>query len=89
MPVCVPIKDMRDTAKFAELVETAPGPVTVTKNGYSKFVVMRAADYDALANVQALTHLRERMAVAERERAEHAGRDFSEFMDEIEARHGI
>lgn len=25
MPVCVPIKDMRDTAKFAELVETAPG----------------------------------------------------------------
>ena len=48
MPVCVPIKDMRDTAKFSELVETTPGPVTVTKNGYSKFVVLRSEDYDLM-----------------------------------------
>ena len=39
MPVCVPIKDMRDTAKFSELVETTTGPVTVTKNGYSKILL--------------------------------------------------
>ena len=50
MPICVPIKDMKDTAKFARLVEEANGPVTVTKNGYDAFVVMRSADYDRLAN---------------------------------------
>lgn len=49
MPVCVPIKDMRDTAKFSELVESTPGPITVTKNGYSKFVVMRSVDYDRMS----------------------------------------
>lgn len=53
MPVCVPIKDMRDTAKFSELVETTPGPVTVTKNGYSKFVVLRSEDYDLMVQEQA------------------------------------
>lgn len=53
MPVCVPIKDMRDTAKFSELVETTTGPVTVTKNGYSKFVVLRSEDYDLMVQEQA------------------------------------
>lgn len=53
MPVCVPIKDMRDTAKFSELVETTAGPVTVTKNGYSKFVVLRSEDYDLMVQEQA------------------------------------
>ena len=51
MPVCVPIKDMRDTAKFSELVETTTGPVTVTKNGYSKFVVLRSEDYDLMVQL--------------------------------------
>ena len=57
------------------MVEKAAGPVTVTKNGYSKFVVMRAADYDAMAEENALARLMTRMETAERERAEHAGRD--------------
>ena len=48
MPVCVPVKDMRDTSRFAELVESSAGPVTVTKNGYSKFVVMRSEEYDRM-----------------------------------------
>ena len=34
MPVCVPVRDMRDTAGFTELVERE-GDVTVTKNGYA------------------------------------------------------
>ena len=34
MPVCVPVRDMKDTAAFASLVERERD-VTVTRNGYS------------------------------------------------------
>ena len=38
MSLCVPIKDLRDTAAFDEMVSTSPTPVIVTKNGYDRFV---------------------------------------------------
>ena len=40
MPYCVPIKDMKDTASFTELVKNSDHPVFVTKNGREEFVVM-------------------------------------------------
>lgn len=48
MPICVPVRDMRDTAAFLRLVEESPQPITVTKNGYDACVVMRSSDYDSL-----------------------------------------
>ena len=69
MPVCVPVKDMKDTAAFARTVESAPGPVTVTRNGYDAFVVMRTDDYESMQQ-GAGGHLLARAAQAERECAE-------------------
>lgn len=89
MPVCVPIKDMRDTAAFTKLVEDTPEPVTVTKNGYSKFVVMRSDDYDALVSAQAQAHLMARIAVAERERKEGNYLDALDALDNLEAKYGL
>lgn len=89
MPVCVPIKDMRDTAKFSELVETTAGPVIVTKNGYSKFVVLRSEDYDLMVQEQAKARLMARIAVAERERAVGTARDAFEALDDLEAKYGL
>ena len=89
MPVCVPIKDMRDTAKFSELVESAAGPVTVTKNGYDQFVVMRSDDYEALRLSEAKARLMARMALAERERAQGMAADAFESLDRIEAKYGL
>ena len=89
MPVCVPMKDMRDTAKFSELVETTTGPVTVTKNGYSKFVVLRSEDYDLMVQEQAKARLMARIAVAERERAAGTARDAFEALDDLEAKYGL
>lgn len=89
MPVCVPIKDMRDTAAFSNLVEKTPEPVTVTKNGYSKFVVMRSEDYDALVNAQAQAHLMARIAIAERERKEGSHVDAIESLNALEAKYGL
>ena len=52
MPKCVPIKDIRDTAAFSELVEKSPEPITVTKNGYDQFVVIRSACWSPNVSVQ-------------------------------------
>ncbi len=89
MPVCVPIKDMRDTARFSELVESTPGPVTVTKNGYSKFVVLKSEDYDLMVQESAKARLMSRIAVAERERAAGLGRDAYEALSELESKYGL
>lgn len=89
MPVCVPITDLRDTASFAELVESSPTPITVTKNGYSKFVVMRSEDYDLMEEECAKARLMSRIALAERERAEGVSRDAFESLDAIETKYGL
>ena len=92
MPICVPIKDMKDTAKFARLVEEANGPVTVTKNGYDAFVVMRSADYDRLTNrdmEDAKQKLLDRIALAEQEIAEGKYVDYEVATKELRAKYGL
>lgn len=89
MPVCVPIRDMKDTARFSELVERAEGPVTVTKNGYEAFVVMRPEEYDALCDAAASAHLMERIAAAENDYASGRVTKGSEWIDELAASYGL
>ena len=92
MPVCVPIKDLKDTAKFARTVEEAPGPVIVTRNGYDAFVVMRSADYDAMLSDRdeaAKQKLLARIALAEKEKAEGKYTDGPEAFAELRERYGL
>lgn len=48
MTVCVPIKEMKNTAAFSDLVESSVDPIIVTKNGFEKFAVMTMEQLDAL-----------------------------------------
>ena len=89
MPTCVPIEDMRDTAAFARMVETAPGSVTVTKNGYDQFVVIRSRDYDDLRDSEARARIMERMLLAERERVEGRHVDTAVSLAELRSRYGL
>ena len=89
MTTCVPIKDMRNTVAFTELVETSPAPITVTKNGYDLFVVMTTEQYAQLLETEARNKLLERILIAERERAAHDCRDAREHLAEMRARHGL
>lgn len=40
MPSCVPIRQIRDTKNFSEMVEGSKEPVIVTKDGRCSFVSM-------------------------------------------------
>lgn len=70
MATCVPIKDLRDTAAFDAMVEASPTPITVTKNGYDRFVCVKSADFNRWEQADARAALLERIMIAERERSE-------------------
>lgn len=89
MPKCVPIKDLRDTAAFDELVMTSPEPVTVTKNGYDRFTCVRSDEFRQWEASEAKARLLERMLMSERERSAGVSRDAYEALDEIRAKYGL
>lgn len=89
MPACVPIKDLRDTAAFDELVTSSPSPIIVTKNGYDRFVCVKSDDFARLEQADARVRLLERMMVAERERSGGAGSDALEATRSLRAKHGL
>lgn len=89
MPVCVPIKDMRDTAAFSQLIEKSAEPVIVTKNGYDQFVVIKSRDFDKLKQAAAKAHLMERLAQAEAERSAGMTLDAYASIDEIAQQYGL
>ena len=89
MAICVPVKEMKDTAAFARLVDDASGPITVTRNGYDVFVVMRSEDYEAMQEEIAKTKLLARIAQAENEYATAAYSDGRQVLSEIREKHGL
>ena len=89
MATCVPIKNLRDTAAFLELVRTSPEPITVTKNGYDEFVAIRSDDYADMRRAESYYKLMARMAVAEQESVRGLGRDAFEALEDLGARHGL
>lgn len=89
MPTCMPIKDMKDTAAFARSIEEASGPVTITKNGYDAFVVMKTADYEAMQQELAKARLLARVAQAEHEYATGQYSDGDEFIASMKAKYDL
>jgi len=89
MATCVPIRDMKDTAKFAELVERTPEPITVTKNGYDAFVVMRSKDFEAMHEAYAKEQLLAIIAQAETDLAAGNYADGKKFTTKVRAQYGI
>lgn len=89
MPMCVPIKELKDTAAFTKTVNEAPGPITITKNGYDEFVVMRSGDYEAMQLELAKTKLMNRIARAEHEYATGQYSDGEEFFRSLREKYGL
>lgn len=85
MPTCVPIKDMKDTAAFTRKVEESDGPITVTRNGYDAFVVMRSGEYEAMQEELAKARLITRITLAEHEYATGQYSDGAAFTTSVRA----
>ena len=88
MTTCVPVRDMKSTADFVNLVERE-GSVTVTKNGYSAIHCLRDSEYKLLQEEQAKARLLSRMILAEREIAAGDAVDYDEFAAALKAEYGL
>ena len=89
MPLCVPIKDLRNTAAFDEMVSTSPTPIVVTKNGYDRFVCVKSSDFSRWEQAEARARLLERIMVSERERVEGKNVDAFEAIESLREKHGL
>lgn len=89
MPTCVPIREIRDTAAFADRVASSHEPIFVTRNGKDAFVAISGSSYDELARAKAESRLLERMLLAEEERAVGVTTDFFADLEELGAKHGL
>lgn len=89
MSQCVPIKDLRDTAAFDEMVTSSPTPIIVTKNGYDRFVCVKSSDFNRWEQAEARARLLERIMIAERERAESKVVDAFEATESLREKYGL
>lgn len=81
MPVCVPIRDVKDTTKFIEVLDGAGSPVIVTRNGCEAFVAMTPDVYNGMRFEAAKANLYERLAIAERQRENGEFVDGEDFLE--------
>lgn len=82
MSVCVPVRDMKDTGAFSELVQKE-GDVTVTKNGYDALHCLSNDQYKLLQEEVAKAKLLSRIMLAEAEIAEGKYEPYDEFASTI------
>ena len=89
MSVCIPIKELKDTAAFAATVESAGAPVIVTKHGREEFVSMSMEVYEGMRRQAALAELYRLVDRGLRDVEQGRVRDAREALGELRERHGL
>lgn len=88
MAICVPVRDMKDTAAFASLV-ARENDVTVTRNGYEAMHCLSDERYRFMQEEAAKVKLLSRMLVAERERTAGKASDYISFASSLRNEYGL
>lgn len=88
MSIAVPIRDLKDTAKFSSLVESER-EVIVTKNGYDSFYCISADQRRIEKEALAKSELLSRILLAETEIANGDYSDFADFAAEVRAEYDL
>lgn len=88
MATCVPVRDMRDTAAFTQLVASEQ-EVTVTKNGYEAIHCLSPERYRVLCEAEAKARLLSRMALADAEKQDGKYSDYAEFSSQMKEKYGL
>ena len=89
MSVCIPIKELKDTAAFAATVESAGAPVIVTKHGREEFVSMSMEVYEGMRRQAALAELYRVVDRGLRDVEQGRVRDAGAALAELRERHGL
>lgn len=89
MSVCVPIKELKDTASFAEKVESSDEPVVVTKHGREAFVSMSMEVYEGIRRKAAFAELYRTVDRGIRDVEQGHVRDARLASDELRERYGL
>lgn len=84
-----PIKDLRDTAAFDDMVADSPTPVIATKNGYDRSVCVKSSDSSRWEQADARARLLERIMISERERSERLEVDAFEATAPSRKKYGL
>ena len=88
MSVCVPVRSMKNTAEFAELVERERD-VTVTKNGCEVFHCLSEEQYRAMQDEVVRARLLSHVMRAERELAAGTYDDYDDFAAAVREEYGL
>ena len=88
MPICVPGRDMKDTAQFTPLVNRERD-ITVTKNGYDAFHCLSDEQYRLMQDEMAKARLLSRILLAEREAEAGAYGSFEDFAADVRREYGL
>ena len=88
MPICVPVRDMKDTATFTALVESEHD-VTVTKNGYEAMHCISSDLYRLMQDEIAKAKLLSRIMLAENEISQGDYSDYDTFATSIRDKYGL
>lgn len=88
MPICVPVRDMKNTAAFADLVQRERD-VTVTKNGYDTLHCLSNEEYALLQDEALKSKILARILTAEEDIAESKFAPFKETAAALRREHDL
>lgn len=89
MPITVPVRDLKDTAKICKTVREAPDAVIVTRNGYAEMVLVKPEDYDAMRRAQGMQEIYDAVAAAEERMDNGQYSDMGEDLERLRERYGL
>ncbi len=87
--ICVPVKALKNTAEFTQTVQSAAGPVLVTKNGHESFVSMSMECYQQLCIESARSSLYQAIDRAEADVAAERLADADQVSSSLRQRYGL
>ena len=88
-PAAVPVRDLKDTARFCQTVRESDGPIVVTRNGYDEFFVLTPELFHEYEMMRRRQELWAEVDAAEARLAAGQGVPAREALEQIRQRHGL
>ncbi|MDO4538317.1 MAG: type II toxin-antitoxin system Phd/YefM family antitoxin [Coriobacteriales bacterium] len=89
MPTAVPVRDLKDSAKFCQKVRESDGPIVVTRNGYDEFYVLSPELYHELEMARRRQELYAAVEAAEGRLAASGGVTARSALSQLRQRYGL